>query len=317
MMALKKIVLLLMLLTSLTLTAHAQEPPPLSDPVIIPLEGIIPEGVEYIPYEDVFITGSLSTGTIYRVGPEQEAESWIEDADLVSTVGIEVDLATNRLLVTNSDSSVFSGGESLASLAAYDFTTGERLFLTDLGGLLPDERHFANDVAVDAEGNAYVTDSLAPVIYKVDPEGNAEIFLQADEFEGGFLGLNGIDYQPDGYLLAAVLGEGTLYKIPLDDPSSFSLVEMEEAFGMDGIYYTAEGFLYAVSFSFSTGTQEIIALTSQDDWASAQIVQRVETSGEATTIAVRNGQAFYINAYIDNSRQKEYQIVPIEFEYPS
>jgi hypothetical protein len=309
----RQLLLLIIILSGLTLPALAQEPPPLSDPLIVPLEGIMPEGVEYYKYQDFFIMGSLTTGSLYRVGPELAPEVWIEDPDLRSSVGLEVD--QERLLVTNSDSSVFFDQESagLASLAAYDIETGQRLFLTDLGALLPEERHFANDVTVDSEGNAYVTDSFAPVIYRVDPNGQAEIFLQDEAFRAVFLGLNGIVYHPDGFLLASMVETGTLYKIPLDDPTQFSIVAMETPIGFDGMAYGGY-FLETISIPLDGSPQELITWASEDDWASMGIITRSLTGGEATTIAIRNGQTFYINAYLNNPNQSQYEIVPFFWE---
>ena len=45
----------------------------------------------------------------------------------------------------------------LAALAAYDATTGERRAYHDLGGLV-EGGHFANDLALDAQGQVYVTE---------------------------------------------------------------------------------------------------------------------------------------------------------------
>ena len=108
---------------------------------------------------------------------------------------------------------------------SFDRLTGDPLFYVDLAAAASDGRDFANDVAVDPDGNAYVTNSFTPVIYKVDLNGNVSVFLRDDRFAASPIGLNGIDYNPDGFLLAAVMGQSKLYKIPLDDPASMSEVD--------------------------------------------------------------------------------------------
>jgi len=296
-----------------------------SDPMVdLPTEvafaqaGIMPEGVEWDAANERFLVGSLSTGTIYAISDDGTIEPFIEDEELASTVGIEIDEANNRLLVTNSDASVFSAPDAtgMAGLAAYDLDTGERLFLVDLSELYTG-RHFANDVTVDDAGNAYVTDSFSPVIYQVTPEGEASIYAQSDLFANDTIGLNGIEYIPaDGdmsaYLLAAVTGSASIYKIPLDVPAEITPVVVDEPFSIDGMARLPDGSLAAVA-RFETG-QEIVVFSSTDDFESASIDARVASGGNATTLAIRDGAVYFVNAYLGNPAQEAYQIVHAELE---
>lgn len=125
---------------------------------------------------------------------------------LVSTVGILVDDERNTLWVANSDLGAGNRTKTatqgkLAGVAKYDATTRKRLAYYDLGAL-SEGSHFANDIALDKHGNAYVTDSFAPIIYKIDTAGKATIFAQNPMFNDadGF-NLNGIAYHEGGYLL--------------------------------------------------------------------------------------------------------------------
>lgn len=81
--------------------------------------GIIPEGVEYDTKNKRFLVGSLAKGTVYAVAKDGTLTPFIEDPDLKSSVGIEVDEERNRLLVPNSDRAVFGGqGAGRPSLAS-------------------------------------------------------------------------------------------------------------------------------------------------------------------------------------------------------
>ena len=96
---------------------------------------------------------------------------FIRDAELVSSVGIEADEPRDRLLVANSDRAAFGGAAAgHAKLGVYNLTTGERLAMVDLGAMLgtpAPAKFFANDVTVDGDGNAYVTDTMNGVVYRV------------------------------------------------------------------------------------------------------------------------------------------------------
>ena len=70
-------------------------------------------------------------------------------------------------------------GTGQAMLGVYDLSTGNRIEMIDLAstieGAPADMGHFANDVAVAADGTAYVTDTFAGVIYRVDADYQAEV----------------------------------------------------------------------------------------------------------------------------------------------
>jgi sugar lactone lactonase YvrE len=266
--------------------------------VVIDVQGIQPEGVEYDAAGGRFLFGSLSEGTIRQVTDDGMVSTFVEDPDLTSTVGIHIDQTNHRLLVSNSDASVFQdqAAAGKAWLMAYDLDSAERLFAVDLAAVATTGRNFANDVTVDAEGNAYVTNSFSPIIYKVDLDGNASVFAQDDRFTAPNVGLNGIEFNPDGYLIASVTGAQKLYKIPLTDPTNITEVALDEPFGADGIALGPDGVLFAVA-TLGDGSQEVLALISDDDWASAQIAARTPTSGGATTLALRDGEPWYINAF--------------------
>lgn len=322
----KRLFMVVILAMSSALPTLAQDATPdtsgassgmLPQTIVYQTAGLFPEGIEWDAARERFLVGSLGLGTIYQVTDDGTATPLIEDADLISTVGIEVDEARDRLLVVNSDAAVFSGvvpDGPQVSLAAYDLESGERLFFTDMTTLTEGAWHFGNDVAVDAEGNAYVTDSFYPAIYKVDLEGNASIFLEDQRFINEFFGLNGIEYHPDGYLLVALAGAGQIYKIPLDDPQSGVPVVLPEFVGGDGLVLDEAGNLVVVATTFdSSGNEqyEIVRLTSTDGWVSAQVSARVPDEKGATTAAIRDGAVYVTYARLDALGSAE---PPTEFE---
>lgn len=287
-----------------------------------PVPGLLPEGVEWNAEAGTFLVGSLSSGTIRTVNDDGTVTDLFVDEDLASTVGIHV--ADGKLYVANSSAEVFGNPDAtgLAALAVYDLTTGERVSYTDLTEVFEGEgSNFANDVTVDDEGNAYVTNSFQPVIYKVTPEGEASVFLNSELFSNANFGLNGIEYHPDGYLLAAVSGATTLVKIPLDDPEAAAVVAMGPV-GIDGMALGRDGILYAVNAGAQSQGQEIVAIVSLDDWQSAEIVARTPTGGDATTLALRYSEegespaVYYVNTYFGQTERTEYQIVRAPLELP-
>ena len=288
-----------------------------------PVPGLLPEGVEWNAEAGTFLVGSLSSGTIRTVADDGTVTDLFVDENFASTIGLHI--ADGKLYIANSSEEVFGNpaATGLASLVVYDLSTGERVSYSDLTEVFEGEgSNFANDVTVDDEGNAYVTNTLQPVIYKVTPEGEGSVFATSAFFETKGFGLNGIEYHPDGYLLAAVPGNSTLVKFPLDDPDAADLVSLTEPLSIDGMALGADGILYAVNVGQQSQGQEIVAIATRDDWMSAEVVARTPTGGDATTLALRySGEetapaVYYINTYFGQTKRTEYQIVRAPLELP-
>ncbi|GAB4516355.1 MAG: SMP-30/gluconolactonase/LRE family protein [Anaerolineae bacterium] len=271
---------------------------------------VMPEGIEWWAEENVFLHGSFSQGTIFAVEDDGTSTPFIENDDFITTVGLHIDHATNRLLIAHGDFGVFQNrapaGPSL-SLYAYDLTTRDMLFFVDMSDLVESERHFTNDVTTDANGNAYVTDSFSSVIYRVTPDGEAEAWLDYEGFGEPGLGLNGIEYHPDGYLIAANMNDQRWFKVPVDDPSGVTEIVLSEPLATDGLILHPSGALLAVSDG------RVVAVTSDDDWATGTVVAEStnEGTGSATTLALREEEVYVLVAQLRNPLAIDYSIVRV------
>jgi sugar lactone lactonase YvrE len=201
----------------------------LPDTVSFTQAGLYPEGTQYDDQRGLFLVSSQTAGRIGQVTDAGTYSTFADDPLLVSTIGLRLDAARNRLLAAVSDpgynpdrTSAATKGK-LAALAIFNSSTGTKMSYLDLGAFTPAggatyPAHFANDIAVDGLGNAYITDSFAPIIYQVDAQGAVvKRFLENAALAAptGKFGLNGIVYHPSGYLLVAKSDEGKLLKIPI------------------------------------------------------------------------------------------------------
>lgn len=277
--------------------------PALAQDIAFSSDQSYPESVTYSAQQDVFLLGSVTQGLVARVDRAGTYAPFISDDRLVSTVGLLVDDASNTVWVTNSDPGAGARTApatqgTLAAIATYDATTGAPKDYYDLGGL-SQGAHFANDVALDDVGNAYVTDSFAPVIYRIDTEGKAAIFAQSPLFltEDGF-NLNGIAWHPDGYLLVGKYNSGELFKVSTTDPTDIGLVKLPEALvGADGLHLIDGAHLLVVQ---NLRANRTIELTSTDGWASATIARSQASELSMPTAAVSAGEHIYVlNSRLD------------------
>ncbi|MCB1158553.1 MAG: hypothetical protein KDK45_13705, partial [Leptospiraceae bacterium] len=162
----------------------------------------------------------------------------------------------------------------------------------------PKDVQFCNDMVIDDKGNIYVSNSFAPVIYKVNLEYKPEILLRNEKFSGEGFNLNGLVYHNNGYIIIAKYNEGSLFKIPVDKPDTFTEVKLpQKLIGADGLLWMEEGKLLVIA---NSGTNKVFLLSSTDDWTSAKIEKEMATADVFPTTATRAGKEyFYLSAKLD------------------
>jgi sugar lactone lactonase YvrE len=94
---------------------------------------------------------------------------------------------------------------------------------------------FINDVVFDSEGNAYITDSRASVIYKFS-NGEFEVWLQSEDIRNP----NGLNMDKDR-LIVGNSGDGCLKAVGLTDKKISTIVCLGAGAGMDGIKADGKG----------------------------------------------------------------------------
>ncbi|KAA9332023.1 SMP-30/gluconolactonase/LRE family protein [Hymenobacter busanensis] len=272
------------------------------DKITVPQAALHPEGVQWDEANKRFLVSSRTQGRIGTVKDDSTYTVLADEPRLISTIGLNLDAGRNRVLAAVSDAganttrSTAATLRKLAAVAIFNSTNGSLISYTDLGSKAASySQHFANDIAVDAQGNAYITDSFAPVIYKLDLQGNATVFLENAQLSGGTgFGLNGIVFHPDGYLLAAKTNDGSLFKIPLNNPVGFTKVVTPATpalTGADGLLLLDNQTLLVVAGNQST----VYRMRSTDAWANAVGSGSFATGAVSpTTITRRNTADAYV-----------------------
>ncbi len=285
---------------------------PLPGDIAVTEKGLFPEGIAYDEESQTIYLSSIRKGKIVRMDFDGNIDDFVVADKLKSVLGLKIDAARNRLLVCNADpgfSEKTTGANPpvLASLLAYDLTTGAEIFDVDLTALTPaGSPHLANDVVLDDEGNGYVTSSLTPAVFKVTPAGEATLFFMDPLLApvGESFGLNGIEWHTDGFLLLAHYSLGTLYKVPVEDPAAFSQVQIDGNINtIDGILLTDIDELVVVSniFDPSTGQNTIHKISTEDGWASAGIDASIVAEADnvfPTTAALIEGEVMVVNSFL-------------------
>ena len=157
--------------------------------------------------------GSTAKGTIYSAAPDKaQAEAWIPaaEAGLTNVLGVLSDEKSNTLWVC--DNAPFGRGAAPAGLPAlrsFDLKTGKAkgTYASPNGGV-------CNDVAVAADGTAYVSDTFGGRVLRLKPGAKSlDVWLADPQLRG----VDGLSFLADGALYVNNFFNGRLSRIAVKE----------------------------------------------------------------------------------------------------
>ena len=200
--------------------------------IALPGERAFPESITSTRDGTLFV-GRLGEGGIVRVDPRTGAAALFVApgaAGSRSITGVFADEASGTLWACSNDLSAL-GGPSVerdrgAALKAFDLRTGAAKRSVSL-----DPNSFCNDIAVDAGGAVYVTDSAHPTVLRL-PAGAArfEVFATNPQFappQPNSAGLDGIAFGGDGALYVTTYAAGGFFHIAVEKGRAGPVIKLQ------------------------------------------------------------------------------------------
>lgn len=150
----------------------------------LPEKDMIPEGIVHDPKTGSFFVGSVHKRKIIRV-PAKGAPAEFASKGLDAVLGMAIDEKRRALWVCSSAIPEMTGyaeaDKGRASVVEFDIDTGKTrraLRLDEKGG-----NHLCNDLAVDGEGNLFVSDPGASMLYFLPNGGKSlETYVPVGKF---------------------------------------------------------------------------------------------------------------------------------------
>ncbi|XP_060214624.1 uncharacterized protein LOC132641600 [Lycium barbarum] len=283
---------------------------------------LYPESFTWDPKSQHFIVGSTRNHhKIISVSDAGVVETLISDTSLPpnsSFLGLSVDRHNNRLLAV-----IHRRYPPFNAVASYDLQSRRRLFLSPIADeTIAIQSAVAKDVAVDYDGNAYVTDSGNDVIWKVDSDGDVSIFSKSKAFKSHpvdvmtAVGLNGIVYNTRGYLLVVQSNTGKLFKVNVNDGTARTVTLTKDLTGGEGISVRKDGVVLVVS------RNKLYFLKSNDGWGEGGVFDEtaLEAEWSPTAVTVGDEKRVYVlyghvtEGVMGNVEREEFSIVEVESE---
>jgi sugar lactone lactonase YvrE len=272
---------------------------------VLPGEKVYPEGVAYDEGTGNFFVGSTTDGTIFRGSVEgDQAEVFLEPGSDGRKTAVGMKVQEVRLFI--------AGGDS-GRMFVYDAASGELIRALDTP---QSDNTFINDVAVTPGGDAYFTDSMRPILFKVsstsggvsDPEEWLDFEGTPVKYGKG-VNLNGIAATGDGrYLITVQSNTGKLYCI---DTASKKVVEID----LGGETLTnGDGLLLDGQTLYVVRNQQglIFPVGLSEDFASGEVGGAFSDSSlhYPTTIAKYDDRLLVVNSQFDRRQSGQNPELP-------
>ncbi|MCW2973194.1 MAG: hypothetical protein JWN72_1467 [Thermoleophilia bacterium] len=266
---------------------------PLSDPVTYTFPNAFPEGMGYDAATGYFYAGSLKDGSISRGSIyTNEVETFLPAGGDGRTMTLGVRPHGKLLYVTGNGGTVWLYDNRNGKLVA-KLTTGAK-------------KSLANDVAFAPNGDAYVSDSYSPFVYRIQKvKGKYQLRKFASfartafrySSAAGAINADGISVTPNGrYILVNALTAGALYRV---DTVTKRVVRVKTSAALknaDGQELDGRD-LYVVR----NATGIVTKLRFSRDYAKASLVRTYSSPAFAfpTAVAVIPGRLLVLNAQLD------------------
>ncbi len=234
-----------------------------------PLGARFPEGGTYDATGGAFYVGSLGDGTVRRVDAATGAETVVFSETAAGrwwTLGMDIDVTRRLLWVCAMDDR--SPAPRAGSIWIFDLATGMRVANHALSTARADAT--CTDVAVAADGVAYVVDREQPNVYRVERAAGPTLFVTDPLLAAGVVGQNSVVVLPDqSALLSLVYLPSSLVRIGLAD-RSVRRVTLDGPFRDTTLLAGADGMTLADGSAWVAFTSKLVRVRpASGEWAAA------------------------------------------------
>ena len=233
-------------------------------PIELPANFQYPNGIAHASDGTLYV-GSITSGQILRINPAGQIETFFPGSDEVfAATSLRLDEQRGILWGASPD---FLGTRSpngeVVRRPHRIFAINTRLGQVLRVILMPDNG-FGNDIALDAEGGVYLTDSARARIYYLAPgETQLQIWAEDERFRAEQIGIGGVARRADGVLIVGHYSNGELFRVT-PQPQGQAEVEAipleRKLENPDGMQFAPDGSLLVTEAAFGSGKGRLLRI---------------------------------------------------------
>jgi len=267
---------------------------------------LIPEGITYSSTTNSFYLSSVYKTKIIQVDAETGSFK-----DFISSESI--DLRFLGMIVDDERKQLWACGNitreaRFSAIVKLDLLTGKLIKRYELNDT---SKVFFNDLALDKQGNIYITNTEGQSVYKINSEYDSiSIFYDGEEIDEP----NGIAISPDNSVLYIASTSRGIHVLDIANRSIIGEPDTSlKSFGVDGLKYFNNNL---IAIQNEVNTYEEINISSFElDKTGTRIISRdiIDSNNPLfndvpTTLVIKDNQAFCINSQLNKLTYPEYEI---------
>jgi sugar lactone lactonase YvrE len=234
-------------------------------PIELPSGFQYPNGIARTQDGTLYV-GSVTNGRILQISPNGRIETLFPgNSDIFAVTSLRLDEAREILWGASPDvlGTPQSNGEIVPRPhRIFAFDTRSKKVLQII--MMPDGG-FGNDLALDAQGGVYVTDSSRPRIHYLPPRATQlQTWAEDERFRTQLrFGLSGIVRRPDGVLFVTMYSDGRLFKVTpraVENPRIEEIRLPRKIDGSDAIQLAGDGSLIMLEGGIESGNGRVLQL---------------------------------------------------------
>ncbi len=268
---------------------------PLLDEYLLEGDDMFPEGVAFDPTARAFYVGRLTEAGLTRVDADGTQSVFVPSGPaMLSCAGMKVDDAARRLWVCGSD----DAGSS--RVYVYGLDDASLLETFDLAQLV--DTASCNDLALDGEGAAYVTDPPSSAIHRLAVGGDASVWATDPLFDPELmtLGLNGIAVTPDGAaVIVTKFISKQLLRVSMDDPTQIVAVDLSgEPFAGGSLIAGPDGIVFEGDTLYVVFDDVVAEVVPNQDWTTGAVSILMPPTKGLSTATVAEGEVYAVKSEV-------------------
>jgi sugar lactone lactonase YvrE len=238
------------------------------DPIQLPSGFQYPNGITRASDGTLYV-GSITSGQILQISPTGKRETLFPgNNEVFAATSLRLDESRDLLWGASPD---FLGTQPNSKTPP----RSHRIFAINLRSgkiqqvIQMPEGGFGNDLAIDAQGGVYLTDSARPRIYYL-PLGATQLqtWIEDQRLQSSHrIGLSGIALRADGSLVVNRFGDGKFFKITPQfqgKPAIEEIVLARPIENPDGIQWALDGSLLIVEGAVKSGKGRLLRVDTSD-----------------------------------------------------
>jgi len=262
-------------------------------------KGLVPESVAYDEDTHVFYLSSVYKRKILAVSRAGDVKDFSAEADgLWSVMGMKVDRARHLLWVCTTAHQQMSGflAEDKGKTALFKYNLKTRKLVAKYQPTDHSKPHWFGDLAINAQGDVFTTDSVTPAVYVVRHNSDKlETFIEGEPF----VSPQGLDFTPNQQQMFVADYSKGVFLVDLNTKKVSSIVSDFTLLGIDGLYYYRDSL---IAVQNGVNPQRVVKISLNKDRSRFERFEIIEANNpvfDEPTLGVLVKNDFY---FIANSQ---------------